>query len=426
MKHILYAIALTMLIFTSCSHESDIVVKTRLLLDNGLRPDDGEMAIFNGKIIFVGEKARPYISSQTRVIIYEDGLLMPGFVNCAVSGITSCKTANPTSTEIITMQKHLASNGVVMYEESNGRELHALYMDMDRKGELLMPVFAEYELYHDEDFLAELDNLIENVIKNKSEFFQFNAIKIVLDGKIEDRAALLTMPYCDQKGFFGKRIWSSEELDKIIERANGAGIGVHAYCVGDGATHDFIQAIQRSGKSNTNNSIIGLELVCEKDLSLMAELNIGAVVNPWEWQNNEMVREKIVPMLGEERAGKIFPLNSLLKNGINVAFGSCFPTPFDMQYNFVIYNMVYRNDPFVMETMIGPEEKIDITRALQIMSLGGFKQLGLEDGNGILKKSMIANLVLSNQDLIEAERLGILNSHLICTISNGKIIFKGR
>jgi len=148
---------------------------------------------------------------------------------------------------------------------------------------------------------------------------RINGVKIYADGSLGARTAALREPYSDDLGNVGLLRHSDAELSALVEKADSAGFQAIVHAIGDRAVEQAIDAISAvSGKRNERRHRIEHASLVPRDLrSKMAKHSIPVSVQPMfiisdTWAINR---------LGEERVLDLYPLKSMLKEGI-VASGS--------------------------------------------------------------------------------------------------------
>ena len=148
---------------------------------------------------------------------------------------------------------------------------------------------------------------------------RINGVKIFADGSLGARTAALREPYSDAPENTGILRYSDEALSDLVEKVDARGVQVVIHAIGDRAVEQAAEALGRvSGASNPRRHRIEHASLLPKDLrSKMVGHGIRAVVQPLFITSDSWA----VDRLGEERARDLYPLKSMLAEGI-IASGS--------------------------------------------------------------------------------------------------------
>lgn len=144
-------------------------------------------------------------------------------------------------------------------------------------------------------------------------------VKLYSDGSLGARTAALREPYADDPGNSGLLRYTDGELADLVQRADASGYRVAVHAIGDRAVEQAIAAISRvSGKDNHRGHRIEHASLLPPDLlAKMARFRIRATVQPLFITSDSWAESR----LGEERVRHLYPLRSMLAEGI-VASGS--------------------------------------------------------------------------------------------------------
>lgn len=206
------------------------------------------------------------------------------------------------------------------------------FKTLEDKGELYLRIHGGRDM----DALGDLDAQYEEMDRTrervKSPHMELTTAKFFLDGVIEGLDGYLLEPYSEaaQKGsdFTSSLFWDKDVLAKAFEKAMKHGYQIHCHSIGDGATHDALDAMEIALKNvpegDYRNTITHLQLVSDEDIQRMKKMNIIANVQVY-WHFKSPVMFPLETKLIEERAEREYPLNRFVKNGITIVSSSDFP-----------------------------------------------------------------------------------------------------
>ena len=143
---------------------------------------------------------------------------------------------------------------------------------------------------------------------------RINGVKIYADGSLGARTAALREPYDDDPSNVGILRYTDEELSELVEGVDSRGMQAMVHAIGDRAVEQATEAIGRvAGGNNPRGHRIEHASLLPRDLrSKMARHSIRATVQPLFITSDSWA----VDRLGVERARDLYPLKSMLAEGI--------------------------------------------------------------------------------------------------------------
>jgi predicted amidohydrolase YtcJ len=292
-----------------------------------------------------------------------------------------------------------------------------VYRDLELDGDLTMRVRINYWSDHIE--AAEEIGLATN---HGSSIVTTGAIKSFTDGSFGGRTAKLSEPYADaddaadtddNDDVTGQWVVAPDELDEIVERADGAGFQVTAHAIGDEAIEAVLDAYEKTGDAGEKrHRVEHVELVTDEQIERFAESGVVASVQPnfLKWAQPDGLYDA---RLGEERRTQTNRYRTLLDAGAHLAFGSdCMPL-----------------DPLlgIHQTVNAPveEQRLSVTEALRAYSLGAAYAGFDEEDLGTVEKGKRADFVVLDRSPWERAD-DIENIDVAMTVVDGTVVFDGR
>jgi predicted amidohydrolase YtcJ len=179
------------------------------------------------------------------------------------------------------------------------------------------------------------------------------SLKIISDGSLGTRTAWCCEPYADTGGY-GEPNQSQEELTGLVAEGTRAGLTVATHAIGDRA---LLAALAAYGATGARGSIEHAQLTTGPGIAEMARLGLTASVQPAHLLDDREMTDRV----WGDRAGRCFPLRSMLGHGITVALGSDAPVaPLDPW--LAIAAAVHRGQPG--EPPWHPGQALTVTQAL--------------------------------------------------------------
>lgn len=300
------------------------------------------------------------------------------------------------------------------------------YEELNKQEALKITFRVAYTLEpdDDEDTVFEAAHRLRNRFKHEDKI-QVNTIKVFADGVVEGHTAYLREEYADAPGDRGEPMCSQEVMNRWIKRALDDGFDVHAHAIGDAAIDEVLNAYEY-GQTETDrdyrNAITHLQIAVPEHIERMKAMKVVAVTNPyWHFKNGTYYDNLERPFLGDERAGKEYYLNSIVKAGIVTSGASDFPVTVPPNTMTCLHLMVNRKKPGCPDMEeLGCGETVDVETGLKILTYGGAYQNRLEETKGSLETGKDADFVFLDKDVLTLPKEEIYTAGVTDTYIGGK------
>lgn len=164
-------------------------------------------------------------------------------------------------------------------------------------------------------------------------------LKLLSDGSLGGRTAALFEPYSDDLSNSGILTYTDSELSNLVHLADSNHMDVVIHAIGDRASDQAINAIINSLKitkrEQHHHALIHAQMTTQKQIELMREWQIGAIVQPI-FLNSDIAM--IAKRIGS-RKSESYLFHSMLKKGISVGFSTDSPienvNPFENIYSAI-------------------------------------------------------------------------------------------
>jgi predicted amidohydrolase YtcJ len=238
-------------------------------------------------------------------------------------------------------------------------------------------------------------------------------VKVFADGSLGARTAALREPYSDDPTNSGVLRYTQEELEEILGTADSLGKQVLIHAIGDAAVSQAIGAIESVtlGKNERRHRIEHCSLCTGEMMKRLKEAGIGVGVQPHFVVSDTWALER----LGEARIRWLYPLKSLLKNGVTASGGSDAP----VEPISPILGM--------WAAMVGagysPEERLDIHEALRLYTENAASN-GFDEGNlGEIREGFLADLTILDSDIRDIHPAMLRKVGVATTVVNGRVAY---
>lgn len=255
--------------------------------------------------------------------------------------------------------------------------------------------------------------------------FIIGPVKIVSDGSLGARTALLSQPYRDDlSAGVGMASISREEMEAQVLAAHRHGMGAVIHAIGDGALDLALDAIQKAREAFPDirerplHGIVHCQITRPDQLERIREMKIQVLAQPVFLEYDLHIADLRV---GEELGRSCYAWNTLSQWTVFSA-GSDSPIesmdPFGNLYCGVT-RMDYNGFP---KGGWHPNERLTLDRALNAATLGGARAGGLEDYCGRVAPGYWADLTVADRDLFALPPESLLETKAAMTIVGGKIV----
>jgi hypothetical protein len=312
------------------------------------------------------------------------------------------------------------------------------YQQMEQDGKLPLRIVGSY-YWNNSAITDPVAKVLALRDQFNSELVQVRTLKIMLDGGEAQHTAVMNQPYADRPGFNADFSVDQKLVDAAVMKAEANGIDTHAHCYGDGAVRAYLDAIEAARKACPNSpsrhAAAHVIFLADQDVPRFAKLNV-TMQSSAQWATPDPTIKRTAEIVGEDLAFReFFRMNSVLKTGGRVAFGSDWPAagyvstyrPLDAIQVAITRAILpqYGNTQFT--PVLAPEnERLTLDHALKAATLDAAYVLGLENKIGSLQPGKAADLVVLEKDLHTIAPSEISTTKVKMTMMNGKITYQAQ
>ncbi len=322
--------------------------------------------------------------------------------------------------------------GLVSVHEAMAKEEELLaYQTLDREGNLTLQVQAAL-LCEPGKGLAQIEDL-----KDLRHTFQGGrltprAAKLFVDGVVEGHTAWLLAPYEDRPGFYGERLWEPKDLQQTAAALDRAGFQLHFHAVGDGAVRMALDAvaytISLNGPRDRRPMIAHGDLISPDDLPRFCTLGVIANLQPLWFYEERNFRKTTLPFLGNERAGRMYTIRSLLNAGASVACGTDWPfsgelNTFDPLTSIQVGLTRRGLDPDAAP-VYNPGECLSMAALINAHTCGVAFADFAEETSGSLTVGKSADLICLDRNLFALPPEDLFRARVLLTLFEGQPVYR--
>jgi len=249
------------------------------------------------------------------------------------------------------------------------------------------------------------------------------AVKVVADGALGSRGALLLAPYSDEPGTRGLATVEPETLRAVLQRALAQGFQVAAHAIGDAANRMVLDAYEAAfgpgGGARRRFRIEHAQVLAPADVPRFKALGVIPSMQPTHCTSDMYWA---LDRLGPERAKGAYLWTTFLAQGVPVAGGSDAPVE-KIDVLPGLYAAVTRQDARGWpEGGWHPEERVTIVEALKMFAGSAAFAAFEEEDRGTIAVGKRADLTVFTRDVTAIPPAEILTTRVAMTVVGGEVV----
>jgi predicted amidohydrolase YtcJ len=273
---------------------------------------------------------------------------------------------------------------------------------------------------------AELSRFLEERQKypQDSNWIRFGYLKVFIDGTIGSGTALMFEPFADNPETSGLSMMLYDEFENMVVKADKMGFQIGVHAIGDKGNfwtlNAFEKAQQVNGKRDSRHRDEHAQTLRLSDIPRFGQLGVIASMQPTHCISDKRFYEK---RIGTERSKGAYAWRSLVESGAMLAFGTDYQVePLNPMEG--LYAAVSRKDRLGEEgNGWFPAQKITMEEAIKHYTLGSAYSQFMEDRKGIIKPGYLADIVITDKDLLSIPETEIMKTKVDYTITGGKVVY---
>lgn len=317
-------------------------------------------------------------------------------------------------------------DGITGFHDAGiGRETIALFEEMKAEGKMNVRLYTMLTGW-DPELLEEW--YARGPLVDPDHLLTIRSVKLNCDGALGSRGAWLLESYSDRPGHFGHETLPMEFVKETALNGLQHGFQVCSHAIGDRANREildryeaaFLEMPERTADHRFR--IEHAQHLHPEDIPRFAQLGVIPAMQAIHLSSD---RPWAIDRLGEQRIIEgAYMWQSLLESGIPVVNGTDVPVePLNPIPSF--YASVSRKTLKGMpEGGYEPKERMTREQALKSYTLDAAYGAFEEDIKGSITPGKLADFTIYSQDLMSVPEQDILNTEVVMTIFDGKIVYE--
>lgn len=363
--------------------------------------------------------------------------------------------------------------GILNMGEETAENYWTAVSELAKSGELKMRIRGSfwvqpYDFDSFEECKTYMDGWLEKAKKLCStDYYQITTIKMMSDQVLEEGTAYMsegmyTEGVLEDEDIESNNIWAGkgDMMEQVMEYAAENKLNLHIHQIGDAAATFALDELEKAAAKypelkNDRVCFAHCQFINENDQQRMKDLGVAAIVAPYWAVMDDYYWSVYLPLMSsQELLDTQYPMESLEKLGINVAFHSDYVvTRPDMGWLYYsaqtrvlpqkIYDLWYEDDPaFHRSTdpsdsqlpedneesqLIGPlkdlAQALDLDQTMQASTINGARTINLDKEIGTIEVGKKADVMIMNMNMRAAAVEDLENVEPVKTIFDGAVIY---
>ncbi|WP_308007897.1 amidohydrolase [uncultured Fusobacterium sp.] len=253
------------------------------------------------------------------------------------------------------------------------------------------------------------------------ERFKMGPIKLLLDGSLGGKTALLQLPYEGEDNNRGVVTYTQEEFDEIVKYADSLEYQIAVHAIGDGAVKMALDSFEKLPALNRKrHGIVHCQITTMELIDRIKELDIIVYIQPIFLDYDLHIVEDRV---GYKRSLESYIWKTMLNKGIKLCFGSDAPVD-SADVIKAIHCAVNRQDMnFYPKDGWLPNERISVEEAVRCYTLNSAYASFEENKKGSLEIGKLADFIVLDRDIFTIDKSEILSTKIDSTVIGGEILY---
>lgn len=267
-------------------------------------------------------------------------------------------------------------------------------------------------------FLAMMKRLRDKYTSDK---VRPTTLKMFKDGTVEAFSSLMFEDFCGHPNNRGIEILSNEKMIPMAKAAADEGFNIHIHAIGDKAISDALDVYEILGDISGTKTICHTQILPEDGIERFKKQRDVIYQTTPVWA---IADQFTLDTLGEERYCRQMPLNTLMKNGTIVTFGSDAPVSNGMEGVNPFLEMHHAVNRSLGDGYVPTaEEGISIENAIKAYTINAAIQVKAEDELGSITTGKSADFVVLDQDIFSIPMSEIQNTGVEATYFKGELVY---
>jgi len=270
---------------------------------------------------------------------------------------------------------------------------------------------------------AKLDSFCKKNGKG-DDLLRWGGLKGFMDGSLGSTTAWFYNPYLDEPTKTGLYVTDTNNIRQWVLAADSSGLHVAVHAIGDRANDFILNVFEEAERKNSKDHRFRVEHaqhLSQHAIPRFAQLNIIPSMQPYHAIDDGRWAHK---RLEDARLKGTYAFKSLLDTKARLTFGSDWYVAPLKPIEGIYAAVTRRTLDDKNQNGWYPEQRISVEQAVKCYTVNNAYAGFQENKLGVLKKGMLADLVVLAENIFEIAPEKIKDVRVIRTIVNGKQVYE--
>ena len=294
-----------------------------------------------------------------------------------------------------------------------------VYMSMADNGEMPMRIYAMMW-----EAGENLDAIGKPIVAYGNDRLDIRSVKLMSDGALGSRGAAMIEPYEDDTENRGLRMYTQEEVNAKVKKANDMGFQVGIHAIGDFGNRQSLDAFeyaQGGAPSTIRNRVEHAQIIALDDIPRFAELGVIASMQATHATSDMNMAED---RIGSERIKGAYAWRKLIDSGAVIANGSDFPVEFANPMHGLYASITRQSRAGLPEGGWYAGEGLSREESLHSFTLAAAYAAHQEDRLGSLEPGKWADFIVVDQDYFTVPASDVDDIVVLQTWVGGDMVYE--
>lgn len=295
------------------------------------------------------------------------------------------------------------------------------YQELEASGELSVRVYEQCNFSD----TASLEEFIRagNVTGSGSYNFKTGPLKLLGDGALGARTALLSRPYADDTETSGIPVFDRETIEEMVALAHGSGMQCAVHAIGDKCL-DWVlgayeKALAKLPRADHRHGVVHCQITRPDQLKKMVEMGLHIYAQTiFLDYDSRIVRSRV----GDTLAESSYSWKTLMDGGLSVSNGTDCPVERPDALRGIQCAVTRRsidsgNEPYL------PAQAFSVRDALDSYTIRGAEGSFEEGVKGRIRSGMLADFVVLSENPFDVAHEEISAIRVAATFIGGKRVY---
>ncbi|MDL2212108.1 amidohydrolase [Erysipelotrichaceae bacterium OttesenSCG-928-M19] len=332
---------------------------------------------------------------------------------------------------IVSFNKHLNSEGITSIHSDDFTALNGVeytevikaYQELAQENKLHVKTYQQCLLPTPE----KLNDFLDKGYHTKQDYgnYRIGPLKLLLDGSLGARTALIEGGYHDAPSEFGISTYNDKQLLELgkIAQYNNLQMAIHG--IGDGAINQIMRLYKTLNKDyyreDLRHGIVHCQITEAQVLEEIAQEKTVIYAQPiFLHYDIHIVDDRV----GQAKGSTSYAFKTLIDKGVSVSFGTDSPVEPTNPFNNIYCAITRKDLNGSFDKGWNEHEAVNIYEAIRAYTYEGAYQSFEEDRKGTIEVGKQADFIVIDQDLFAIDVEEIPKTQVLKTFVNGELVYE--